>query len=113
MQKMPQKIRFSFQLYNNEPHFGRGMVTLLSLIDKGYSLRGASMEIGMAYSKAWHLLTAAEKDLGYSLIIRKKGGADRKGATLTYEGKKLLEFYLSFEKKAQKTLEKLYKELSA
>ena len=105
MQKMPQKIRLSFQLYNNEPHFGRGMVTLLSLIDKGYSLRGASMEIGMAYSKAWRIVKETEAALGIQLLDR--DGAH--GSTLTAEGDKLLDAYLDIDAKLQKLAEEEFK----
>ena len=74
--------------------FGPGIAELLERIDRCESIRTATMEMKIAYSKAWTMLRSCEAALGYPLIQRKVGGA---GSTLTPEGHSLLERYRQWE----------------
>ena len=73
--------------------FGEGPCRLLRCVEKTGSLRGAAMEMEMAYSKASKLLKQAEESLGFSLTTRSTGGKDGGGSVLTPEGKRWLEQY--------------------
>lgn len=53
------------------------------------SLNAAAKQAGMAYSKAWRLISNAEEAYGKPLLIR--DGAH--GSTLTVEGERLLDAY--------------------
>ena len=77
--------------------FGPGIAELLERIDRCESIRTATMEMKIAYSKAWTMLRSCEAALGYPLIQRKVGGAGGGGSTLTPEGRSLLERYRQWE----------------
>ena len=66
--------------------FGPGIAELLERIDRCESIRTATMEMKIAYSKAWTMLRSCEAALSYPLIQRKVGGAGGGGSTLTPEG---------------------------
>ena len=76
---------------------GPGVAELLERIDRCESIRTATMEMKIAYSKAWTMLRSCEAALGYPLIQRKVGGAGGGGSTLTPEGRSLLERYRRWE----------------
>lgn len=77
--------------------FGPGIAELLERIDRCESIRTATTEMKIAYSKAWTMLRSCEAALGYPLIQRKVGGAGGGGSTLTPEGRSLLERYRRWE----------------
>ena len=104
----PSHYLLKLQLYNHAPHFGRGLVSLMLLIRQGHSLRSASQEMHMAYSKAWRLLRKAEEDLGFPLLATKKGGSSRAGSSLTPDGDRLLEEYLAFEADVREAADALF-----
>ena len=84
-------------LQNGQRFFGPGVAELLERIDRCESIRTATMEMKIAYSKAWTMLRSCEAALGYPLIQRKVGGAGGGGSTLTPEGRSLLERYRRWE----------------
>ena len=94
--------------------FGPGMAELLERIDRCESIRTATIEMKIAYSKAWTVLRASEAALGYPLIQRKVGGAGGGGSTLTPEGRSLLERYRAWEadckEYARRTLREVFPE---
>lgn len=107
---MPTHYLLKLQIYNTAPHFGRGVISLMLLIKEGHSIRSASRVMNMAYSKAWHLIRAAEEDLGFSLIIKKKGGSTRAGSVLTPEGEWILTQFEKFETAVHNCVEQLFQE---
>ena len=92
--------------------FGPGIAELLERIDRCESIRTATMEMHIAYSKAWTILRACEQTLGYPLIQRKVGGEGGGGSSLTPEGRELLEKFRKWEKGckdyAAKTLAEIF-----
>lgn len=107
---MPAHYLLKLQVYNNAPHFGRGVISLMLLIREGHSIRSASQGMNMAYSKAWHLIRAAEEDLGFTLIAKKKGGSTRAGSVLTPEGEWLLTQFEQFEAAVHNSVDQLFQE---
>lgn len=73
--------------------FGEGPCRLLHLIEETGSLRAAALSMGMAYTKALHLMKCAEKNLGFSLTARTIGGKGGGGSVLTPEAKEFLHDY--------------------
>ncbi len=73
--------------------FGHGCVLLLQGIAREHSLNRAAKRMGMAYSKAWTVIRAAEGCLGYKLLISTTGGKHGGGATVSPEAEKLLAAY--------------------
>ena len=62
---------------------GAGVLWLLEGINESGSLLAASERMGLSYSKARGMLEHLERSTGHSMIERRKGGSDRKGAVLT------------------------------
>ena len=62
--------------------FGPGVAELLERIDRCESIRTATMEMKIAYSKAWTMLRSCEAALGYPPIQRKVGDANRQLAEI-------------------------------
>lgn len=78
---------------DNLRFFGEGPCRLLHLIEETGSLRAAALSMGMAYTKALHLMKRAEKNLGFSLTARTIGGKGGGGSVLTPEAKEFLHDY--------------------
>ncbi len=89
---------------------GIGVLWLLEHIREHKSLRKASSVLGISYSKAFAMIRNLEKSLGVAILDRKKGGANRDGATLTSFGERFIELYDTFEQEAKRTLDKPYEQ---
>ncbi|MBQ2971476.1 MAG: LysR family transcriptional regulator [Ruminococcus sp.] len=102
MKKLNDKIQLhpkvTLQFFTDEKCFGPGVALLLEKIKENNSMRKAAFEIDMSYSKAWTIIRRAEKNLGFSLLNSKTGGADGGGATLTESGEKMLIAFRECEK---------------
>ena len=88
--------KLSVRLFTSEKVFGPGVAQLLHCVQELHSLRAAAASMNMAYSKAWTVLRAAERELGFKLLHSTTGGKGGGGAVLTPEGKDLLEKYDAF-----------------
>ena len=84
------------RVYGKEKCFGPGVAELLERVDETRSLRKATIEMGMAYSKAWRIVKEVEDALGISLLSSVTGGAHGGGATLTPEATDMLARYEAF-----------------
>lgn len=73
--------------------FGPGVAALLAGVREKRSLRAAAGAMGMAYSKAWRIVRAAEGALGCKLLDSTIGGRHGGGAVLTPEAEALLAAY--------------------
>ena len=88
------------RVFYEDPSFGPGVASLLQLIQSCGSIKKACLQMNMAYSKAWKILKAAEKDLGFPLLCRVTGGKGGGFSQLTPEGKVMLDRYEHFFQKA-------------
>lgn len=96
-----KQLRFALTLRifsNEEKCIGPGMAELLERVDEMQSLRQATLSMEMAYSKAWRVLKAAERGLGFPLLESTTGGKGGGGAKLTPEGRRFLDAYRRFER---------------
>ena len=91
----------SIRIHRNEKCFGPGVAELLRRVQQTQSLRGASMAMGMAYSKAWTVMRRSEQELGFPLLVYSTGGKHGGGAVLTLEGEKLLDAYEQYAEKVR------------
>jgi len=107
LNKMHPKTRLT--IYNDyKPAargFGRGIVMLLDNIENTGSIKKAARTMGMAYSKAWKMLTEVEKEFGINLL--KRDG--HRGSTLSPQAKLLLDAYKSALKEVDETTESAFK----
>lgn len=85
--------------------FGRGMVTLLELIEKTGSIKNATLEMNMAYSKAWRIIKNTEAEFGITLLERNR----HCGSMLTPEAKKLIKYYKDMLTAAKKSADRFAK----
>ncbi|MDO4356562.1 MAG: LysR family transcriptional regulator [Clostridia bacterium] len=102
------KFMMKLLVYEKEPHFGKGIVQLLSRVEGGMSLNAAAAEMNMSYTKARRLLKSAEADMGVQLLEPHRGGAGREGSVLTDEGRALLQRYRGFEAEARRAVEQVF-----
>lgn len=74
-----------------EPILGEGREQLLRLIQEYGSISAAARQMGLSYRKAWSLVRTMETNLGFSLVLRQKGGAGGGESALTPHALQLLE----------------------
>ena len=102
------KIAYRVWLDNDGKAFGQGPYKLLKQIEKAGSLHQAAMDLKISYRKAWLILDAVEKKLGFAFLERKIGGVSGGGSQMTAEGRKFLKKYEKFREDVEKVLEKTY-----
>jgi molybdate transport system regulatory protein len=103
------RIAYKVWLDNNGKVFGDGPYELLKRVEETNSLHRAAHQMGMAYSKAWRLIRAMEKRLGFVLLERKVGGLSGGGSQITPFAKELMEHYERFRKDVKKLMERTYR----
>ena len=96
---MAEKLRYTLMLrvYGEEKVFGPGIAELLERFEQTHSLRKATQDMGMAYSKAWRIVKTAENALGFPLLDSTVGGKGGGSAHLTERGRRFLTAYRRFE----------------
>lgn len=82
-------------------YMGIGVLWLLEEIEKTGSLRQASISLGISYSKCYQMISNAEKELGHSLVERRKGGAQHEGAVLTEFAHEFMDLYRTFQNRVK------------
>lgn len=90
------------------PMFGPGALKLLVLVHQTGSLNQAAAKMGMAYSRAWHIVRNAEAHLGMDLLERRVGGAGGGGSTLTADGRRLVAGFAAMRAEAEADLRRLF-----
>ncbi len=103
------KVSYKVWLDHHGKAFGDGPYELLKRVGETHSLHRAAKEMGMAYSKAWRLIGALEKRLGFLLSERKVGGLSGGGSLVTPRAKHLLNQYEEFRRDIAASLEKIYR----
>ncbi len=71
------------------------LVLLLFLIGDFRSIRQASLHMALSYQKAWNMINTLEKEVGYEVVERKRGGTNGGETNLTDKGRSLI---LAFQK---------------
>jgi len=102
------KVDAKISLLNNKnkPFMGIGLIWLLERIKKFHSINEAAKDMRMSYSKAIKILNNLEKNLKRKVIVRIKGGDERKRTYLTSFGEKFIKEYDRFQKRIKKSAEK-------
>lgn len=92
------------ELEDNEFVLGEGTAHLLQAIKKEGSLSGAACQLEISYAHAWRKIRTIEKNLGKSIVERKRGGKKGGSSVLTEEGESLLQCYETLKKKIDSAL---------
>lgn len=111
---MPNKqlrCQVSVRIFGEEKCFGPGVAELLERVDRLKSLRKATIEMDMAYSKAWKIVKTAESNLGFPLLMSVTGGKGGGGAELTEAAKKFLAAYRRFEESVRSYADEAFIEI--
>ena len=66
---------------------------LLNTIDRLNSIVAAAEELKISYRKAWGIINKVEKNLGFPLVIKKRGGSEGGYSELSPEGHELINGY--------------------
>ncbi len=97
---------------NKRAFFSVGPMELLQNIEKYASIKKATQEMGMSYTKAIRMIHIMEEELGFAVVISEKGGNQHGNTKLTSEGKQVLvafeEIYDNVCKFAQKQLDEKF-----
>ena len=86
------------RLIGGEPFFGPGVAELLQCIRDCGSVAAACEKMKLSYSKGRSMLRIMERELGFAVVQRTKGGLGGGGtAVITEKGEQLLASYSAFE----------------
>jgi molybdate transport system regulatory protein len=107
------KLKYKIWLEDSgELIFGGGVYRLLLLVDKYGSINQAATKEKMSYRQAWGKIKRTENRLKVRLLDRRIGGEDGGGATLTLEGKRLVQEYGEITCQVDKMICKVAKTLN-
>jgi molybdate transport system regulatory protein len=84
-----------------------GRVELLKLIVKEGSILSAAEKMGISYHHAWNLLDKMNLLTPEDLVVKISGGKGGGGSTLTPEGQKLIEKFISLQQEFQELIEQI------
>lgn len=100
--------RVKLQICTDEPVIGPGVAQLLELLQQTGSMKEACGRMGMSYSKGWKITDRAERELGYSLITRRHGGASGGNCLVTEDGMDVVRRYRQLEEKVSRYAEEMF-----
>jgi molybdate transport system regulatory protein len=107
--KLHYKIWFTDQ--NEKGILGDGKWKILKAIDETGSLTSACEKLEITYRRTWNDLKAIEKQLGFALLEKSRGGAEGGSTSLTPEGKKLIRAFDDFHEKMDVIMQQHFTEL--
>lgn len=81
------------QRNSNEPILTQEQLNLFLNIDELESIAASAKKMEISYRKAWELVRRAEEELGFTLVIKLRGGSEGGKSELTADGKQLVEAY--------------------
>lgn len=105
---MKLKVKVTICTDDGERCFGEGPYELLVGVRELGSLRAAAQRMGMAYTKAFHMIKTVEAALGRPLTQRTIGGRGGGGSVLTPVGEELLTRYDAYRSSCLGEARRLY-----
>jgi molybdate transport system regulatory protein len=102
------KLKYKIWLETEGKVFGKGPYELLKGIKHEGSLAGATKNMKMSYNKGFNLIKDIETNLGYKLLISKRGGADKGSSILTPEAEELMTKYEDFVHECDLALKQIF-----
>lgn len=101
------RIVNTLRLAKGEVFFGPGPKQLLLKIHEYSSLRQATIDTDISYTKALKIIKRMEAQLGFDVVESEKGGNARGGTRLTGKGLQLLQGYIEIEQQVDEYAQKL------
>jgi molybdate transport system regulatory protein len=102
------KLAYKVWLDNEGKAFGDGPYELLTLVAQTGSLHRAAKQMGMSYRKAWLLIQAMEKRLGFEILESQVGGISGGGSKITPQAQAFMQHYDRFRNEAGLVLTAVY-----
>ena len=91
---MPTSVQPRIRLlHGSEIALGPGKAALLEALARGGSLAQAARELDMSYMRAWSLVRTMNAAFRKPLVVTRRGGQGRGGASLTPTGERVLLLY--------------------
>jgi molybdate transport system regulatory protein len=95
----------------DEPFFGPGRLQLLTHIESTGSISQAAKNMGMSYKKAWKMISSMNEQTHKPLVVMQTGGSSGGGATVTVEGREIMQAYQALHQRFETFLEQEVKKL--
>lgn len=89
---------------------GDGKWRILQAIDEHGSLKAATKALGITYRRTWGDLKKIEKQLGFPLLKKTRGGKEGGQTRLTPEGRKLVDAFSRLHKRVHTEMEAAFRE---
>lgn len=98
-----KNIRFNYKIWLSTKDginlLGDGKWKILKAIEAHGSLKAATDSLGLTYRRTWGDLKKIEKQLGFQLLEKSRGGKDGGKTYLTPQGKLLVNAFDEFHEK--------------
>ncbi len=98
-----KNIRFNYKIWLSTNDginlLGDGKWKILKAIEEHGSLKAATDSLGITYRRTWGDLKKIEKQLGFQLLEKSRGGKDGGKTYLTAQGKLLVNAFDEFHEK--------------
>ena len=99
MKNFTIKFKIWLETDDNKGILGEGKCNFLKTISETGSITKATKKLGLTYRKTWDNLNKIEKNLGFSVIHRQRGGKDGGKTVLTPQGQAIVDAFDKFHKK--------------
>lgn len=99
-------LNYKFWLSDKEGKgiMGDGKWLILKKIEETGSLMAATEALEITYRKTWGDLKKIEKELGFNLLEKTRGGKEGGQTVLTIKGKKLVQAFSLFHQRIEKDM---------
>ncbi len=77
--------------------FNSRLKLLLFMIEDLHSARQACIHMGLSYQNAWNMINKLEKETGYAVVTRQRGGKNGGETCLTEKGQQLMYAFQTYE----------------
>lgn len=96
---------------DDKPFVGIGRIVLLEQIDKHGSITKGAKAIKMSYRKAWQLVEDMNKLSNIPLVEKHLGGAKGGGASVTNEGRRVIQEFYALQNDVEQFLNEKVKQV--
>ena len=96
---------------DGNPVFGTGKSQLLRSIQETGSIQKAARKMHISYRQAWRYLNKITDRFSSPMLIRKQGGKNGGGTTITSHAEEMIEKFERFQSEVQKHAEETYQSI--